>query len=128
MAGKSALLHGVTVPIAHVFDPTAELGFATPATSRLLALPAEIQHKIFSRLDVVSLTCLGLTCKAFCPLHKARYGIVTLDTWHRCSSPESEVCGGVLGQYLANWAGAHLQYQWLAQRLVRRRQKRFIGH
>jgi hypothetical protein len=71
MAGKWLLLHGVIVPVAHVLDPTAELAFETPATSRHLALPIEIQHNIFSRLDVVSLTCLNLTYKPFYPSHRA---------------------------------------------------------
>jgi hypothetical protein len=108
MAGKSLLLHGLTVPVDHVLGPTAELAFAKPASSRLLTLLAEIRHNIFSPLDVVSSTCLGLTCKAFYPLHEAHYGIVTLDIWHRRSSPEFEVCGGVLGLYPANWAGARI--------------------
>ncbi|KAH8773123.1 hypothetical protein F5882DRAFT_381409 [Hyaloscypha sp. PMI_1271] len=45
----------------------------------LASIPPELQNKIFSYLDPVTSTCLGLTSKKFYAIHKSLHGVkVTL--------------------------------------------------
>jgi hypothetical protein len=46
----------------------------TPLSKPTLStLPAEIHHEIFSYLDPITSTCLGLTCKTFYKMHCLNY-------------------------------------------------------
>lgn len=44
----------------------------------LVTLPTEIHLLILHHLDLVSSTCLGLTCKKFYPIHRELHGSVEL--------------------------------------------------
>ncbi|PMD60613.1 uncharacterized protein K444DRAFT_629113 [Hyaloscypha bicolor E] len=41
----------------------------------LASIPPELQNKIFSYLDPVTSTCLGLTSKKFYAIHKSLHGV-----------------------------------------------------
>jgi hypothetical protein len=47
----------------------------------ILSLPAELLNAIFSLLDPVNSTCLGLTSKYLYPIHRSFQGTVSLDKW-----------------------------------------------
>jgi hypothetical protein len=78
-------------------------------------LPPELHLKIFENLHcLVCSTCLGLTCKAFYAIHKAKHGAVGLS--QRCypteSNPRSLTEAIILGKFatplhelLKQWLG-----------------------
>ncbi|KAH8771361.1 hypothetical protein F5882DRAFT_506927 [Hyaloscypha sp. PMI_1271] len=83
-----------------------------------------IQLKIVKNLDQVSSACLGLTCKAFYPLHKELRGITPLYAWYYLAPY------AMLEERLETWAGPELWYQfdtrkfWRKERVKREREVR----
>lgn len=89
------------------------------ANSRLIALPPELQLRVFDLLDRCSSTCLGLSTRIFYRLHKAARGIVPLCAFYFI--PGGSDCRGFrLHVLLKEWAGPELLYCELRDKFVDR--------
>jgi hypothetical protein len=75
-------------------------------------LSPEIHLLIFDYIDSpVTSTCLGLTCKAFYAIHRARRGRVSLKDYIIYGPPEKG-CLTNLGLLLKNWVPSHLAFDY----------------
>ncbi|KAH8766566.1 hypothetical protein BGZ57DRAFT_930399 [Hyaloscypha finlandica] len=79
----------------------------TSTSSRIASIPSELQLEIFSYLDPVSSTCLGLTCKKLYSLSKKVRGATKLNAVYWVPGGRSF---NYLGDLLEKWAGQNLEY------------------
>jgi hypothetical protein len=90
-----------------------------PPNSHLLNIPTELHLLIFSHLDPIDGTCLGLTNAHFYNLHKVLNGTVTLSTrrkgraWEFLTKQECRFCAVhrcQLHMHLRDWMPAKYEY------------------
>lgn len=106
---KSTMITSQTNPIA----------IANQGSSRLIALPPELQLRIFDLLDRCSSTCLGLSTRVFYRLHRAARGKVPLCAFYFI--PGASDCSGFrLHVLLKEWAGPDLLYHEIKDKFVSR--------
>jgi hypothetical protein len=92
------------------------------ANSRLIALPPELQLRVFDLLDRCSSTCLGLSTRVFYRLHRAARGRVPLCAFYFI--PGGPDCSGFRLHVLLNeWAGPELLYHEIKDKFVTRTSK-----
>ena len=92
------------------------------ANSRLIALPPELQLRVFDLLDRCSSTCLGLSTRVFYRLHRAARGKVPLCAFYFI--PGGADCSGFRLHVLLNeWAGPELLYHEIKDKFVTRTSK-----
>ena len=93
----------------NVGSHTNPMAVINQANSRLIALPPELQLRVFDLLDRCSSTCLGLTSRIFYRLHRAARGKVPLCAFYFI--PGAPDCRGFrLHVLLKEWAGPELLY------------------
>jgi F-box-like len=86
-----------------------------PVLSSLALLPSELLLKIFSDLDPVYSTCLGLTCKRLYVLHRELHGSVRLET--RCHTGRNQ--GPRLYELLEEWHLPGFEMCWCGHSRVK---------
>ncbi|TVY13880.1 Mitochondrial histidine--tRNA ligase [Lachnellula arida] len=79
------------------FDNKPASATDTTRSLSLVSLPTDIHLLIFDELDAITSTCLAVTCKAFYPLHVAKWGL---------RMPIVSRLNGLL----ANWIGPDMLY------------------
>ena len=90
-------------------NQTNPMAISNQENSRLIALPPELQLRIFDLLDRCSSTCLGLSTRIFYRLHRAARGNVPLCAFYFI--PEVPDCRGFrLHVLLKEWVGPELLY------------------
>jgi hypothetical protein len=98
---------------------TNSMAIINQANSRLIALPPELQLRVFDLLDRCSSTCLGLTTRIFYRLHRAARGKVPLCAFYFI--PAAPDCRGFrLHVLLKEWAGPELMYCEIRDKFVSR--------
>jgi hypothetical protein len=98
---------------------TNSIAITNQANSRLIALPPELQLRVFDLLDRCSSTCLGLSTRIFYRLHRAARGKVPLCAFYFI--PGAPDCRGFrLHVLLKEWAGLELLYCEIRDKFVSR--------
>ncbi|KAE9375334.1 hypothetical protein N431DRAFT_463421 [Stipitochalara longipes BDJ] len=102
-----------------ISNQKSPMAVGNQANSRLIALPPELQLRVFDLLDRCSSTCLGLSTRVFYRLHRAARGKVPLCAFYFV--PGASDCGGFrLHVLLKEWAGPELQYCEIKDKFVTR--------
>jgi hypothetical protein len=94
----------------------------------ITTLQTETHLKIFSHLNTVHSTCVGLACKQFHEIHFSIHGRVSTEAWCGDFSPseiaraerEGKILVSPLCDLLETWMGPNLVYSMLVGMFVRR--------
>jgi hypothetical protein len=109
--------------VAFNFNPISPLSFppmsSEPSNSLITNIPTELHLLIFSHLDTLDSTCLGLTNAHFYNLQKALHGTTPIFTrrkgraWELHGKPECRHCGTracQLHMHLRDWVPEKYEY------------------
>jgi hypothetical protein len=79
----------------------------------------EIHLLLFDFIDSpVTSACLGLTCKAFYPIHREKHGVVPLDK-ATCYDLSGDIKFINLALLIKNWVPSHLAYDFKDKKFIR---------